>query len=185
MDKTFHEVQAKVAKRLIHSDRHRRRSSIAPDLVTCKSKNHDLSRLMVKNEILFKDLEDQMCSLQNEQRRRESELLRSERSLAGSLCKKSLPQLKHNLHTKTPLAQGKNSALKQPKRHSLIEDELSSTSSNQLVQEWLQSFDTIKTTRNFLDVPSFFHARNEPQSSCSENNEKSDFDSKKVEEINN
>ena len=178
MDKTFHEVQAKVAKRLIHSDRHRRRSLIAPEIATCKSKNHELSRLMLKNEILFKDLEVQMRSLQNEQRKRKNELIRSKRSLTGSLRKRSLPQLTHNVHTNTQLTQGKNSALKQPRRHSLIQDKLSSTSSNQLVQEWLQSVDR-KNPRNFVDVPSFFHARNEPQSSCSENNEKPDFDSQK------
>lgn len=148
MDKTFHEIQAKVAKRLIHSDRHRRRKSIVPDLVICKSKNHDLSRLMIKNEVLFKNLEGKMSSLEIEQKRRQSELLRSEKALTESVRKKSLP------HLSTKSSQGKKSpALRQLRRTSLQ----SSASPNELVREWLQNFDkTENACKNTLDVPRFF-----------------------------
>jgi hypothetical protein len=158
MDKTFHEIQAKVAKRLIHSDRHRRRKSIAPDIVACNSKNHDLSRLKVKNEVLFKNLEDKMSSLKNEQRRRQSELLRTERALAGSLRKQSLPHLTNKLHDQGTHFGEKTPASRKPRRHSLAKHKLqSSASSNQLVQEWLLKFDRReKESKNTLEIPPFF-----------------------------
>lgn len=165
MDKTFHEIQAKVAKRLIHSDRHRRRKSIGPDIVTCNSKNHDLSRLMVKNEVLFKNLEGKMSSLENEKRRRENELLRTERALAGSVRKRSLPHLT-NKSAQGPRTKGKTPASRQPRRNSLIKDGLlSPTSCNQLVQKWLKSFDSAESTsKNTLEVPPFFDSVLEPKS---------------------
>lgn len=156
MDKSFHEVQVKVAKRLIHSDRHRRRKSIGPDIVTCNSKNPNLSSLMVKNEILFRNLEEKMSSLQQEQKRRQSELLRTEKALTESIRNKSLPHLKNMTSTQRPQTREKSPAcLKQPKRNSLINDQLSSSTTNQLVQKWLESFDT-RNRRNTLQVPSVF-----------------------------
>lgn len=176
MDRTFHEVQAKVAKRLIHSDRHRRRNTIAPELVTCNSKNHDLSRLRVKNEILFKNLEDQMATLQNEHRRRQNELSRSEKALAGSLRKRSLPHLSSTKsYSQKSHHRGKSQA-SVSRRNSLIDDELSSSSSNELVQKWLQSFDIKSPGRNSLEVPSFFDLEDQPpKSACSKRDAKSGF----------
>ena len=152
MDKSFHEIQANIAKRLIHSDRHsRRRRSIAPNIAACNSKNHDLSRLMSKNEVLFKNLEGKMSSLENEQRRRENELSRTERALAGSVRKRSLPHLitKYQGRQKSP-------ALRQTRRNSLATSELP-ISPNELVQEWLRRFDkNNSTSTNTLEVPHFF-----------------------------
>ena len=176
MDKTFHEVQAKVAKRLIHSDRHRRRKSIAPELITCNSKNHDLSRLRVKNEILFKKFEGQMSTLQNEHRRRQNELLRSERALAGSLRKRSLPQLPSTKSCSQKSHNRGKSQASGSRRNSLIDDELSSSSSNKIVQKWLQSFDIKTPGKNSLEVPSFCDLEDEPtKSACLEKDAKSGF----------
>ena len=183
MDRTFHEIQAKVAKRLIHSDRHRRRKSIAPELVTCNSKNHDLSRLQVKNEILFKNLEAQMSTLQNQHRRRQNELLRSEKALTGSVPKRSLPHLSSKSCAQNAQHRRKSQTLEKPRRKSLIDDELSSSSSsNELVQRWLQSFDIKSPGRHSLQVPSFFDLEEETsKSACLKENAKSGF----VSEVNN
>jgi hypothetical protein len=136
MDKSFHEIQAQVAKRLIHGDRHRRRTSIAADIVGCNSQNHDLSRLKSKNEVLFKNLEGKVSFLEIEQRRRANELLRTERALAGSVRNKTLPHLtKHQGREKYP-------ALRRSRRNSLAKREIPvAPNCNQLVQEWLRRFD--------------------------------------------
>ena len=155
MDKSFHEIQANIAKRLIHSDRHsRRRRSIGPNIAACNSKNHDLSRLMSKNEVLFKSLEGKMSSLENEQRRRENELSRTERALAGSVRKRSLPHLKKYQGRQKPPA-----LLRQTRRKSLVTSELP-VSPNKAVQEWLRRFDRNNySSTNTLEVPHFFDGR--------------------------
>ena len=158
MDKSFHEIQANIAKRLIHSDRHsRRRRSIAPNIAACHSKNHDLSRLMSKNEVLFKSLEGKMSSLENEQRRREIELSRTERALAGSVRKRSLP------HVTKYQGQQKSQALRQTRRNSLATSE-QPVSPNELVQEWLRRFDRNNyTSTNTLEIPHFFDGQDHSQ----------------------
>lgn len=142
MDKTFHEVQVKVAKRLIHSDRHRvRRKSLAPEIATCNSKNHDLSRLMVKNEILFKNLEGKVSSIEQEQRRIRNEFLRSEKALSVSARKTSLPHLQQKKFGSFMNDRRWSIPAKQPRRSSLMKDEPSNSSTNALVQRWLKRFD--------------------------------------------
>ena len=91
----------------MHSDRHRRRKSNATEIFMCNSRNHDLSRLRTKNEILFKELEQHLTSLNHEQRRRQNEMIQSKKALTRSLHSSRLSrrnredEMKTTTHLKT------------------------------------------------------------------------------------
>ena len=113
-----------------------------------------------------------MSTLQIQHRRRQNELLRSEKALTGSL-----PHLPSKSYAQKAQHRRKSRTLEKPRRKSLIDDELSSSSSSgELVQRWLQSFDIKSPGRNSLQVPSFFDLEEEtPKRACLKENSKSDF----------
>lgn len=159
MDKTFHEIQANIVRRLIHSDRHQWRKSIGPDLVTCSSKNRDLSRLRMKNEILFKDLEGHLTNLELEQRRRHDEMMRSVKTLTSFPVARKRDELTKRTNTK---AKEKLSVL--AKHLHVIKNDISI--SEERLGRWRETFrergDTPNTRKKTVRLPSKLGRQNMP-----------------------